>query len=438
MDTHRPLSPFEIAYFGGAAKLTSVPKSQVPLFIGTTVRGAVDIDILRLVLVELAAGHALLRAVLVEEPCGAPRFELRENYEPTLEVTGGGDDAYRRLINSEPDWGAGFFKAQVLRDGGRTQIVLIVHHGMSDGRSMFALVDEMWQRYSAHLAGSPLPVFDADSVLIDGADAQLLHTVTDAEVDAFLAQLKALALDPEAAAAAPRQVVRDGDGSGDPLGRFAVRRIELTAEETSALIAVAHAQGFSVSSLITGAALAAVRPQLGVDAGPVPMLAGHAVDVRPYLVPPVPTTTVLCCVAGVATPVVASADSDPIELAKMVEAGMRAALELKFPALYMAATQRDLDAVTAAMFSAQPTLGISNVGVVPAHSLPADLEFIRDDMFAMAKGMLPKMTVFTVGDRLTIQVEYDTAGNSEEQAVQVSQAMRAQVRRLCENAEIRA
>ncbi|GAB4584609.1 phthiocerol/phthiodiolone dimycocerosyl transferase family protein [Nocardia sp. IFM 10818] len=427
MDTHRLLSPFEIAYFGGAARLTGVPKSEVPLFIGTTVRGEVDIDILRLVLDELAAGHALLRAVLVDDPGGAPRFELRADHRPTLEVTEGGDDAYRRLINSEPDWSAGFFAARVLRDGDRTQIVLIVHHGMSDGRSMFALVDEMWQRYSAHLAGSPLPLFDGDRALIDGADAQLMRTVTDAEVDAFIAQLNAIALAPESAAAAPRQVVRDGEGNGDPLGRFAVRRIELTAAETADLVTLARAQGFSVSSLITGAALMAVRPHLDAGAGPVPMLAGHAVDVRSYLVPPVPTTTVLCCVAGVATPVVASADSDPIELAKMVDAGMRAALELKFPALYMAATQRDLDAVTAALFASPPTLGMSNVGRLHAHSLPEGLEFVRDDMFAMAKGMAPKMTIFTIDDRLTIQVEYDTATNSDAQMMQVTEAMREQV-----------
>ncbi|WP_157554687.1 hypothetical protein [Nocardia crassostreae] len=49
----------------------------------------------------------------------------------------------------------------------------------------------------------------------------------------------------------------------------------------------------------------------------------------------------------------------------------------------------------------------------------------------MAAGMPPKMTIFTVGGRLTIQVEYDTAAHSHAQMGRITEAMQTQVRGLC-------
>lgn len=40
---------------------------------------------------------------------------------------------------------------------------------------------------------------------------------------------------------------------------------------------------------------------------------------------------------------------------------------------------------------------------------PSGIRHIRDEVNAMGPGMPPKLTIFTVGERLTIQVEYDTA-----------------------------
>ncbi|MTE16875.1 phthiocerol/phthiodiolone dimycocerosyl transferase family protein [Nocardia aurantiaca] len=430
MTTQRPLSLFEIRHFDREIRWGNLPKADVPLFISSTVRGEVDLEVLRRVLAELAAGHVLLRAEVITEAGSVPRFEVREDFEPALDVAEGGEDAYLALLNAEQDWSRGLFQARVLREADRTQIVLILHHGMSDGRSAFALVSEMWQRYAAQLAGSPLPVSDADSELVDGVDDQLGRSLTEEQVDEFLAQLRAIAATADPALA-PRELPRDGDGTtADPLGRIALQRIELTAEETADLVAAARAHEVSVNSLLAGAALAVVRAHLGIDAAPVPMVCGHAVDVRSELVPPLTESNVLNCVGGVATPVFAAANADPVELARMVEMGMRAALDAHFPALFLRASQRELDPEIGALFAAPPTLGFSNVGRVPAHPLPAGLESVRDEMFAMALGMPPKMTVFTVGDRLTIQVEFDTAWNSYAQMGPITEAMRAQVDNL--------
>ncbi|UFS98172.1 phthiocerol/phthiodiolone dimycocerosyl transferase family protein [Nocardia huaxiensis] len=433
MTTQRALSPFETGYFGTGARLGSVPLGGMPLYIGSTVRGEIDPALLREALAELAAGHALLRAHLVSDADGALRFELTPGFRPALEVAAGGEAAYRALVNSEQDWHDGLFKAIVLREEERTQIVLILHHGISDGRSAFALLDELWRRYSAHLAGSPLPPHDSDTELVDGVDAQLRQVVSDAEVAAFVAQIReaAFGMDP---AAAPRPL--PPAGNPDPLGRFALRRIELSAGETAAFVSAARAHGVSVNSLLAGAATLAVRTQFG-DIGPVPMMCGHAVDLRPELVAPLPDSTVLNCAAGAGTPLLVDIGSDPIELAQQVAAGMREALAMRFPALFMRAAQGALDPVASAVFAAQPTIALSNIGRVPEHSLPPRLELLRDDVFAMVPGMPPKMTVFTVGDRLTIQVEYDTADHGHVQMGVVAAAMRSQVLRLCEPARQR-
>ncbi|WP_459959168.1 phthiocerol/phthiodiolone dimycocerosyl transferase family protein [Nocardia sp. IFM 10818] len=432
MTTQRVLSPFEISYFARDTHLGGIPIGGMPLFIGSTVRGPIDPAVLGRVLTELAANHALLRASVVTDPAGAQRFVLTDGYQPALEVIDAAAGHYRKLVNSPREWHTGLFHAQLLREPDRTRIVLILHHGIADGRSAFALLTELWRRYTAHLAGSPLPLSNSDHTLIPGVDTQLAALFGDETVEAFLARVRTTAagMDP---AAAPRTLPRDGDGVGDPSERLAMRRIELTAEHTTAVIATARAQGLSVNSLLSGAAMAAARAEFP-EPGPLPLLCGHAADLRSELSPPVPDSVILNCASGTGTPVVAEPGADPIALATMVAAGMAATLDTHFPALFMRASQTDLDPMTAALFAAPPTLALSNIGRIPVHALPEDLQFIRDDVFAMAAGMPPKMTIFTVGNRLTIQVEYDTADHSHAQMGRIASAMDALVHQVCSSA----
>lgn len=425
MTAQRLLSPFETSYFSTEARLGSVPIGGMPLYIGSTVRGRIDAEILRRVLAELAAGHPLLRSSIVETD-GVLSFRCVDTHRPVLEIADGGAAEYLELVNSQQDWRAGLFRARLLRDGDLTRIVLIIHHGIADGRSAFALLDEMWQRYTGHIVGSPLPQVNS-TLLPDGVDNLLAAVTAEAEVDEFLAGIRAavLAADP---ADAPRMLPKDGDGVGDPRGRLALQRIELTEDETGALVNTARTHGLSVNSLLSGAAMAAVRAQLEPGTGPLPLLCGHAVDLRYELVPRLSASTMLNCASGVGTPVVADEDADPIALARAVADGMRLALDTRFAALFMRANQRELDELTAAVFAAGPTLALSNVGRLPAHSLPAGIDVIRDDVFAMMPGMPPKMTIFTVGARLIIQVEYDTAEHTHAQMGRLTRATAEQIR----------
>lgn len=419
MTAQRPISPFEMTFFDSGSKLGSVPTGDMPLFIGSTVHGSLDIEILRRVLDELAAAHPLLRSKPVADTENVLRLVRDDAYRPRLEVADGGEAEYLNLVNGPRDWRDGLFRAHLLRDRDRDQIVLVIHHGIADGRSAFALLAEMWQRYTAHATGTALPPSDSDQRLPDSIDVQLAEVVSDAEVAEWLEQVRVgvLTMGPESA---PRTLPEDGTGA-DPLGRFAVRRIELDAEETGALVDAARAQGLSVNSLLSGAGMVAIRSQLEPATGPLPIFCGHAVDVRSEV--DVPARTILNCASGMGTLAIVSHDTSPIEVAHQVEAGMRAARERRAAPVFLLAAQRVQDEPTAAVLSAAPTVAVSNIGRLPAHSTPDGIRIIRDDVYAMGPGMPPKLTAFTVGGRLTIQVEYDTAHHSRAQLGKVSLAL---------------
>jgi hypothetical protein len=67
------------------------------------------------------------------------------------------------------------------------------------------------------------------------------------------------------------------------------------------------------------------------------------------------------------------------------------------------------------MLAEQPSIALSNIGRVPDHIVPDGVRLVRDNLLAMGPGMPPKLTAFTLGDRLTVQVEYDTNDHSRAQ-----------------------
>ncbi|MBB5122005.1 hypothetical protein AF335_08200 [Streptomyces eurocidicus] len=406
MTTQRVLSPFETGYFSASARFGSVPVAGMPLFVGSVVRGTVDAGPLRRVLAELAAVHPLLRCrVVAGGGDGALAFRVRPDFRPELDVADGGDEAYLRLVNSPQDWAAGLFRACLLRDGPSSRVVLVIHHGIADGRSAFALLDEMWRRYTALAAGTGLPA-PVEHRLPDAVDTGLAPVVTDAEVTELLDLMAGAA----SGGPAPATLRPDADGAADdPLGRFALDRVELDAGTTGALAATARAHGLTVGALLCGAALAAVRALLEPAVGALSMVCGNAADLRSSLRPELPASTVLNCASGLGTLLAVDAGADPFALAREVSADVRAALARRDPARFLLAAQRVRGEAEAAALRARPTIAVSNVGRIPRHPTPVGLSVVRDEGYAMAAGMPPKLTAFTYDGRLTVQVEYDTA-----------------------------
>ncbi|NEW32245.1 hypothetical protein GV791_06670 [Nocardia cyriacigeorgica] len=481
MAEHRPLSPFESAYFTPDGRVGSVRTGGMPLFIGSTVRGRVDETTLLLALDEVVAAHPLLRSRVVVDDAGAQHFVVDDLWRPPFEVLAGAETEYFRLVNTPVDWSDGMLRAYLLRDGDRAQLVLAIHHGIADGRSAFALLDQLWRLYTALATGSPMPSATASPAprgtgslsphaptlhalsphaptphsatphvptprsatphapsphaaslhaptgaqTPEALDDRMAELVDEAAVSGWVAQVRA-----QVAAAVPGSapVALPNDGNADPGGRFAMVRIESTAGETAELIAAARAHGISVNSLFSGAALVAVRDQFDA-AGPLLLNLGHAADMRSRLSPPLPDSVLVNFASGIGTPVFVDDDASPVELGLRVDAGVRDALERREAAMVLlAARQFGHDPVMAAVLSMPPTFTISNIGRLPAHSLPAGLDFVRDDIFAMAPDISPKLTVFTVGERMTVQIEFDTSLYSRMRQEKVRSALAATLR----------
>lgn len=405
MTSRRRISPFESSFFGTGTTIGSVPTGGMPLFLGTTVHGVLDPAILRTVLDELAAAHPLLRSWVVTDD-GVGHFVRDDGFQPRLDIVEGGAAEYLALVNGPRDWSGGLFRAYLLRAGLRQQIVLVVHHGISDGRSGFALLGQMWRHYTAHATGIAVPETNSDQTLPEAMDTRLADVVSVAAAEAWLDEIRAGAasMGPEDA---PRTLPRDGSDT-DPLGRFAMQRIELSAEETAGLVTVARAHGLSVTSVLAGTALTAFRTRFP-ESGSLPMFCGYAADVRAEFDPPVPAETVVNFASGAGVLVHATGETTQLELAHSIETGLRAGLDRREPAHFPLAAQLVNDELTAALLSAPPTIAISNIGRLQPHAIPDDIAFVRDDIYAMGPAMPPKLTTFTIAGRLTLQLEYDTA-----------------------------
>lgn len=412
----RPISPFELPFFQVDARFGSVPAGGLPLFIGSTVDGELDFDVLRAVLAELAAAHPLLRA----QPIDGPAFLVTQDFIPTLTIEAGGEAEYLRLVNTQQDFGDGFFGARVLRDGNRSWIVLVMHHGIADGRSGFALLGEMWRRYTARIRGAALPVVPGD--LPQAIDELLAATISGAEVEDLLDRMRSIIGEP------PARLPIDGMAD-DPRGRFAVERIVLDTNETADFVAVAKSAGISVNSLLSGCALTAIRAQFGA-AGPLPMVCGYAADIRSAVNPAIPDSAVLNAASGWGTALAVTETDDPITLGRIVEDDVRASIARRDPALMALVGRHIRDEATAALLSGQPTLAISNIGRIPRHEVPAGVRVLHDHVLAMGPGMPPKLTAFTVDGSLTVQVEYDTVDHSRTQMGGVEQVLRAALRQV--------
>jgi hypothetical protein len=177
-----------------------------------------------------------------------------------------------------------------------------------------------------------------------------------------------------------------------------------------------------VNALLSGCALAAVRAELG-GVGALPMVCGYAADMRAALDPWLPDETVLNCASGWGTLLTVAESADPFDLGKVVHAAVRAALERRDPARVALAGRYIRDEATARMLAEQPSIALSNIGRVPDHIVPEGMRLVRDNLLAMGPGMPPKLTAFTLGERLTVQVEYDTNDHSRAQMGRVRRTL---------------
>jgi hypothetical protein len=425
MTRRRAISPFESIYFLdlGAAGL---PLYDMPAYVESLVRGRIDPALMARALGLLTERHPLLRSEVVHGDAGL-LLRVRDRVQPPLTLLDGIDEPFAELINSRPDWTESMLHAWLLTDGERSQVVLGVHHGVADGRSAFAVLDEFWRYYTALAAGAD-PAPERRDALPEAIDTRLADAFPEGEIDALADALaQAASIDTK-----PATLPTEGMGRPDrPVEsrRFVVDRLEFDPRTTESVVAAARAQGVTVNSLVTGLLLTAVRAQLAPETGPLPMVCGHGVDLRTRLTPELPLSTVLNCVTGLQTALAVSHDDRLDAVGREAADQIAGALARRDPERFLLAALR-AGARGIALPVPVVSYGISNVGRIPAHPVPEDVHLLRFGGTANAPGMPPKIVAAGFGGRLLLQNEYDSWTYGPEQMARLREALRGSVEDL--------
>ncbi|NEB74878.1 hypothetical protein G3I40_06470 [Streptomyces sp. SID14478] len=422
MTNQRPVSPFESIYFVDMGSPVSL--YGTPAFFESVVRGRLDPATVRRALDLLADHHPALRAEVVAGETG-PLLRVRERVRPPL-IVREGLDAFDEVVNTRPDWSESLLHAWLLTEGEHSQVVLALHHGVSDARSGFALLDEFWQ-YCTTLATGAVPSVQRRDTLPEAIDVRLSADFPDHDIDSLVEVFAEGAEDTEPAVL-PTEAL--GRADGPPTShRFVIDRQEFAPGFTVAVLCAARARGITVNSLVSGILMTVVRDQMAPEPGPLPLVCGHAVDLRPRLTPELPRSVVVNCITGFQTPLIVAPDDRLETVGRAVTEQVSSALARRDPERFLLAGLR-----AAARGIALPvpvvSYGISNVGRVLDHPVPEGLHLVRFGATVNAVGLPPKLLVATLGGRLLIQQEYDGWTYSAAQMRRVGEALRAALEAL--------
>ncbi|SHM77759.1 amino acid adenylation domain-containing protein [Duganella sacchari] len=124
---------------------------------GLGFKGKLNIDALRAALDGLVARHPALRTVFRQDPDGSLYPVVQEPQAVALPYLNMGDEIHRLCAQPFDLSNGPLLRAALLKRGEQEhQLVVVMHHIVSDGYSTQLILDELAQRYTAHVQGSAL------------------------------------------------------------------------------------------------------------------------------------------------------------------------------------------------------------------------------------------------------------------------------------------
>ncbi|TWS18851.1 hypothetical protein FK529_12750 [Tsukamurella asaccharolytica] len=282
---------------------------------GVTADGALDLDALQRAAIRLSDAHPGLRARIVTDaptgdapasPTGA--FVARESPTPVAVTRSVGPaDGTAPLPDVALAQGSALAGVHVVTDpGGGHLVYLLVHHALADGHHALALLQSLWTAYTAIVTGTeeaPLAPTDFPKPLEDLLTERGYSSASDLPAEA-----------PTVAGAVPA-----ADGAfAAPADEAtpALRRIQLTRDETAALIGYGHRAGRTVNQLVSAAFIAATATTR--DLGATRVVYGYPVDLRRRLGEPAAGFTEITNALGMAFFQAGSDDAGLDDLAAQV------------------------------------------------------------------------------------------------------------------------
>ncbi|GGT27103.1 acyltransferase [Streptomyces tanashiensis] len=391
----RKLSLSEILYVGEIRTLATTV---------CTIRGDVDEELLAAAFAAKVAEHRSLRSRVTRDGDEVFLELLDEDELPRLEVRPAGPTDLTDQLNRPLPAGGPLVRATLFRGDGESTFVLGIDHVICDGHSATVLCNEIWSAYSGIQDGAyeaPRSAAESWPVAVD----DLLAPHSDEDLAAYVKDRT------ERTSAHPLAVLpftAEESSQDGPL--MDVRRIRLTREQTSALVAFAKSAGVSVHGLVGAALLTAVRDGYGPGYGSDHRLSFVSpVDLRARLTPALGRDVLIPAASWYLDVVDVPADGDLIELGRRITGQLRDAIERGEPARELQALPRLL--ANPSVLTA--SLVMPNVGAVAGPPAPRGLEITDMRKFAISSKWVPEAgagalvaSPMTVYGRLSIEMPY--------------------------------
>jgi hypothetical protein len=199
-------------------------------------------------------------------------------------------------------------------------------------------------------------------------------------------------------------------GSATAPGPLGVHSFAFEQRRTKALITAAKKGGVSVTNLLTGAMACAIRARFAPGAGPLPVNAAFAVDLRPRVEPPIAPDAPYVCVARTVCAIEVDSTDNAFDAGRRISEQLLGALERNEIQNRILAQRIDRKPLPLPPMSFM----VSNIGIIEDYPMPDGLEVVDTRWATTSRGPVATLFGSTAHGMLTLDLVYDTAFYSAE------------------------
>jgi hypothetical protein len=309
-------------------------------------------------------------------------------------------------LNVGSDWSEGPLLRMTLITKKRTHyIVTTLPRACVDGTSIIALQQAFWSLYTAACSGQRCTTPPIQPILPSAIEDEFHHKYSPADLRDYVAQRAQT--DARMPPARLPSLASAGEGPGPDM-TFGAARVSVDPASTSSLVEIAHRNALSVNSLVCGLFAAAVRPSLGPAAGPVSVCCGVAVDMRRRVTPPIPDEVLQSAASGLPIRLAVDVPTDPLALGRELSKSLRENLDA-------GTAERELAAFPYMAKQCPPTFFVTNLGRIPAPSLPENHVVTGLRILPMARIPTLFVVVTRFGQHLHIDLPFSRAWYTDAQ-----------------------
>lgn len=370
------------------------------------VRGGVREDLLDAALAAVLAEHRTLRSrierngdsyvMTLLDPAELPRLQVRPHLPGALVEE----------YNTPMPLGGPMVRAVLLRGSDEDTLVLGVDHTICDGRSATALCYRLWQRYAEIQAGTYVAAEEVGQSWPAPVD-DLLPPRTDSVLDAYVRDRLAR-VQGQPVAALPFLAAESAESPGEH-GPMNSRRVWLTREQTTGLLAFAKSAGVSVHGLVGASLLAAVRSGLPPRYADHRLACVSTVDLRQRVRPELSRDVMIAAASWYQDVLEVPDGADLVEVGRRLSANLRAGVNRGEAALEL----QSLDRLAAHPQAWAASLVMPNVGSVAGPPSPPGLEVVDMSKFPVSSKWNPAAgqgaliaSPMTIYGRFSIEMPY--------------------------------